>query len=80
MSQPTQVFNGTPEGSYAVIDNGQVGNNGPLTGGGLNNSTGAVSQGTNTFSNGNVPDSVQKATTIINNAQLGIFIRFKNPA
>ena len=67
-----------------------AGSGGPPTGGGAGNMTGstvpnfncvngATSQDTNTFGNGNIPDSVAKATTILN-SPLTARVLFRNPA
>lgn len=81
MSQPVQVFDVTASGlidigqqsNYSVIDNGAAGNFNGIPGAPGYDRTifaepgagGALAQGTNTYSNGNIPDAIATASTTI---------------
>ena len=58
MSQPIKVSNGTPDGSYCVIDNSAAPATSVLNAGAPigydTTAPGAIAQGTNTFPNGSV--------------------------
>ncbi len=82
MAQPVQIFDGTPEGSYSVIDNGPAGNGGVPGGIGYDTTTGAIAQGSNTFTNGTIPDAANNPKFTVT-AQVGVnnsTVKWKNPA
>jgi hypothetical protein len=76
MAQPAQIFSNNSY-LYSVVDNGPAGTQ---SSGYDTIASGANSQGKNAFGNGTVPDAVSAATTIVNSANQGIFVRYKNPA
>lgn len=86
MSQPVQIYqSGFPvSGLYSVIDNSAAGNLLGVAGGSGYDTTypGAIAQGSNSFTNGTIPDCVNRATVEINNPSLapGTRVLFLNPA
>jgi hypothetical protein len=100
MAQPLQVTSQSPNNLYVVIDNSAPGSTSAATPGmggldptsepqGFDTNTpaylgGAIAQNQNKFSNGNLPDSVSKATNIsvtpIGGPSQASNIQFRNPA